>query len=369
MSNVHLLYDGCVKAIFIAAALSLSAAAQPPTAGTLGDLVLPTDPRIQIIGRTDASDPMRPRLAYPGTTVRFRLRGSAAGLSLETDSAASYLETIVDGGEPQIVAVSKGASEISLAGGLDAGLHTIEVVKRTETWQGILTLVGIRISKPGALLDPTPLPHRKLLFIGDSVTCGAGVDNYPQCQTANNRSSNAYDSYGMVLGRRLDAQVHLVCYGGRGVWRDYRGLRDILNAPQFFHYSVPSDDPKQRAAWSDTRWVPNTIVVSLGTNDFNLQKKDPLPPGEFVDTYVSFLRELILRYPTAIVFATQGSIVTDPLLSQYTREAVARVADDRVRWVESRHYPGSQCDAHPDKPQHARIADDLEPALRGALNW
>jgi len=317
----------------------------------------------------DVSTPAQPRLAYPGITIRFRFTGASAAVAWTTDATDAYVAAMVDRGEPRVLKVAQGASEMAVAAGLDAGPHMVEIVKRTETWQGILTFTGIRLAADGTLLDPPAPPQRKLLFIGDSVTCGEGIDNTPVCRTEKNRASNAYDSYGMVLGRRLDAQVHLVCYGGRGVVRDYRGLRDVLNAPQFFNESVPSDDAGQRAAWTDTRWVPNAIVVSLGTNDWNLQKTAPLDREEFVETYARFLRALVLRYPTALVFVTQGSIVGDPLLSDYIRDTVGRVADDRVRWFESRHYPGSQCNAHPDLPQHRQMADDLEPVLRKALNW
>jgi hypothetical protein len=40
-----------------------------------------------------------------------------------------------------------------------------------------------------------------------------------------------------------------------------------------------------------------------------------------------------------------------------------------VLWFASRHFPGSTCDAHPDKPQHLQIADDLEVKLREILGW
>jgi hypothetical protein len=84
---------------------------------------------------------------------------------------------------------------------------------------------------------------------------------------------------------------------------------------------------------------------------------------------VNFLRELAGRYPSAVIFVTQGATVTDPLLSKYLRAAVRDTANDRVRWFESRHYPGAPCDAHPDLPQHRQMADDIEPVLRQALGW
>jgi len=154
------------------------------------------------------------------------------------------------------------------------------------------------------LADPPPLPQRRLLFIGDSVTCGAGIDNWPACPAETDRPSNGYDAYGMLLGRRLDAQSELVCYGGRGVVRDYLGHRNVLNAPQFFNYSIPADDPTLQAKWVDDGWTPDAVVISLGTNDWNLQKTDPLTEDEFVGKYLGLVRDVRSHYRHAWIVLT-----------------------------------------------------------------
>ncbi len=335
------------------------------------DTIPPSDSRIQIIGRVDRSDPAKVRIAYPGVTLRFRFTGDLAAVQLTSDADDTYVATIVEGGKPQVHRLAKGTNEITIsATDLGPGPHTVEVVKRTETWQGVLTFTGVRLGTGAELVTPPPLPQRKLLFIGDSVTCGAGVDNWPLCPVEINRHSNAYDAYGLLLGRRLDAQSALVCYGGRGVVRDYLGHRD-MQAPQFFGYSVVADDPTQRAKWTDDGWTPDAVVISLGTNDWNLQKSDPVSEEEFVTDYLGLVRDVRKHYPKAWILLTQGSIVSDPLLSQYVQETVkrAQVNDPRVVWFASRHFPGAACDAHPDKMQHAAIADDLEVELRKLLGW
>ena len=329
-----------------------------------------SDSRIQIIGRVDARDSAHVRMAYPGVTVRFRFTGALAEVDLTSDADDTYVATVVEGGTPQVHHLIRGENRIAIsAEGLGLGSHTVEVVKRTETWQGVLTFTGAHLGTGAELVAPPPLPTRKLLFIGDSVTCGAGVDNYPGCPAENNRHSNAYDAYSMLLGRRLDAQSILVCYGGRGVVRDYLGLRDVLNAPQFFNYSIPTDNLAQRAKWTDDGWTPDAVVISLGTNDWNLQKSNPIPEEEFVSKYVGLVRDVRKHYAKAWIVVTQGSIVSDPVLSQWVQETVERVNDPHVIWFASRHFPGSSCDAHPDKMQHQQIADDLEVKLRELLQW
>jgi len=353
---------------FVILLLAASAVAAPPDSDPL--VILPTDSRIQIIGRVDCSDPAHVRMMYPGITLRFRFTGDLAAVQITSDSDDAYVTASVESGKPQIHRLTKGANEVAIStSGLGPGPHTVEVVKRNGSWQGITVFDGLRLGTGVSLVAPPPLPARKLLFIGDSVTCGEGIDNYPVCPGDLHRSANAYDAYGLVLGRRLDAQSELVCYGGRGVVRDWLGHRDVLNAPQFFNYSIPADDPTLRAKWTDDGWTPDAVVMSLGTNDWNLQKSDQLPQDEFVTDYLGLVRDVRKHYSHAWIILTQGSIVTDPTLSQWVQDTVKRANDPRVVWFASHYYPGSTCDAHPDKPQHQQIADDFEVELRNLLGW
>ena len=357
----------------IVAASPLSLPAQNSIGSGANASVDLDDARNILLGQIDIANAKRPRLGYPGTGMLLRLKGDSVSLKLSSNTDTSALTVVIDHGPPALKMLRKGEQTLVLASGLDAGPHVVEVYKRTETWQGIVTLTGIELPAGGILLTPVQLPMRKLLFVGDSVTCGAGVDNNPSCtEYPAHPISDAYHSYGMELGRRLDAQTHLVCYGGRGLDRDYRGLgaaEGVLNAPQFIDLSMPADDTESRAAWDYRRWMPDAIVVSLGTNDFNLEQTKPLDEGMFVSDYASFLKTLRAEYPEAFILATEGAIVTDPRLRKYVQEAVAQAADARVAWVPAEHYPGNGCNAHPNAPQHMHMADDLEPVLRNALGW
>jgi lysophospholipase L1-like esterase len=350
--------------------LCFRCAAQAPSEPAVSNLIPPSDPRLQIIGRVDRADPAQVRMMYPGVTIRFRFNGNLAAIQLSSDSDDGYITILVEGSKPQIHRLSKGTDEITIStADLGPGPHTVEVVKRNGSWQGITTFDGIRLGTAASLIAPLPLPERKLLFIGDSVTCGEGIDNYPVCATDSHRSANAYDVYGMVLGRRLDAQAELVCFGGRGVVRDWLGHRDVLNAPQFFNYSIPADEESKPAKWIDDGWTPDAVVISLGTNDWNLQKSDPITEEEFVSKYLALVRDVRQHYPRAFIVLTQGSIVSDPKLRQWVQETVKRASDPRVVWFASRHFAGSSCDAHPDKMQQLQIADDFEAELRKLLGW
>ena len=341
----------------------------------LGTLLPASDPRFGWMGRVDTTDPARPRFGYPGVTLRLAFEGPSIGVRVAAATPNVHVSVLVDGAPSRVVRLPPGESDLGLAGGLGPGSHTVELVHRTETWQGTLAVLGVRLPPGGRLLEPPPFPKRKLLFIGDSVTCGSGTERAAACAKDGVASSNGTASYGWLLGKALDAQSHLVCYGGRGLVRDWRGRRDVLTVPELFDLAVP-DEPKG-PPWDHSRYVPDAVVVSLGTNDFNLAI-GPFPEkDEYVSAYVAFLRTIRARYPAALVLVTEGAIVNDgedgrrqkTTLAGYVAEAARQVADPRIRAVPARHYPGDACDAHPTAEQQAAMARDLEPVLREALGW
>jgi lysophospholipase L1-like esterase len=335
--------------------------------------VLLSDDRIQFIGRIDDRNPLKPRLAYPGTEIRLRLHGASMRLVLSSDSDKSALTIVVDHGAPRLQLLHAGLNDLTLSAVPAEGDHTFEIIKRTETWQGILTIESISLPADVILLPPPMRSARKLMFVGDSVTCGTGVNNNATCKSdPESPSSDVYNSYGLLLGRRLDAETHLVCYGGRGLVRDYRGLAfedNVLNVPQFFPLAVPSDALNGRATWNASRFQPDAIVFSIGTNDFSLQTTKPLDEQQWIDAYVSFLSSARALYPQAKFLVTEGAIVTDPLLRSMLQKAVAQSADSLVSYVPSQHYPGNGCNGHPTAAQHLQMTDDFEPILRARLGW
>jgi hypothetical protein len=345
--------------------------AMPPE--HLTRFVAATDPNVAIMGRTDRSDPQSIRSGYPGVTIRVAFSGSRLRMCATCSSPDCRLLVLVDEKAPVIVRMPQGSSELTLAAELAAGGHHVDIVRRTECWQGILEVSGFLLDADAELLTPKAWPRRKLMFIGDSVTCGEGVDRISSGPTSNKAaSSDAYGSYGMVLARALDAQCHLVCFGGRGLVRDWQGKRDVLNAPQFFEFAIP-EEPYN--SWNHASYVPDGIFISLGTNDFNLKLGAFPTEEEFVSAYVAFLRRLRSLYPSAQIVLTEGAIVNDKssaqkgVLRSYIDETLRQMPDPKLHAVPSTHYPGDASNAHPTAEQHVLMAHELEPVLRKLLGW
>jgi len=353
-------------------------AAEPNPASnmTSSTTVSARDPRIAYMGRLALVDDGA-RMGFPGITVRFVYRGPAPVLRFSASSANCGFNLACNGWEPVTLNLNQGENEIALpTGNAPAQGWLIELVRRTESWQGVATFEGLRLPPGCELLPPPPWPARKLLFIGDSITGGECIERFPPENIPTPRSANAGRSFGMLLGRWLGAQVHLVSYGGRGVMRDWQGKTDVANAPQFFQRTLP-DDPDSR--WNHTDYSPDAIVVCLGQNDFN---QDLPEEAAYTKAYDDFVGEVRAVHPQAALILGELSLYgeTPGTLDRVKRDQLNRIleavaarrraaGDQRIAAAPVRYYPGTPTNAHPVAFQHEQIALDLLGPIRALTGW
>ena len=215
-----------------------------------------------------------------------------------------------------------------------------------------------------------------MLFIGDSITSGEYVERFPPESISTPRSANAARSFGMLLGRWLQAQVHLVSCGGRGIIRDWTGKTDGINAPQFFQLTLP-DDPA--AHWNSAEYQPDAIVVCLGTNDFSKDLPDEVA---YTKAYDDFIGEIRAAHSGAALLLAESAILgdapgtTDRAKRDQLRRTLEAVVtrrraagDQRIVVAPVNHYPGTPGNAHPVAFQHEQIARELLPPIRALTGW
>ena len=337
-------------------------------------LITAINPTIAIEGRSQTLDDGSLLIGYPGVSLHTHFEGQHLSLVAQSSGTENELEVLVEGETPRTIRLTEKQQEWVL---IDAGqvVHRdVRIINRGETWLGRVTLQGF-ITDAGAHLSRPERPTRKLLIVGDSVTCSYGAgDRSAPLNTAPWWNPRA--SYGMRLADSLNAQVHLVCYGGRGLIRSWNGNTDEGNAPEFFEWTIA--DKANPVTWDHDQYSPDLILVSLGTNDFSLGI-GPLPERQtFVTAYVDFLKRLRAVHPEAVIALTDGSIVNDnddparpqkSVLRQYIQEAIQRFDEPNVYFIPAHHYPGDAKDGHPTAAQHAKMARELADQLSPIMNW
>ena len=330
------------------------------------------DSKIIYEGRFATEQSGAVQLAFPGVTAHLRFRGPALTVWLNAAEENLYFDVSIDGAAPTPLPLRKGEGSYTLLAGTTVAEHTVALIRRNESWHGMVTLTGFDPGPGGELLAAPALPPRKLLFIGDSVTCGEMAAYEPGRDMKDHLNWGPRVTYGMVVARRFGAQCHLVSCGGRGLVRDWQGVRSGINAPQFYELALP-DVPAAR--WDHSQYVPDAIGIELGQNDFSQGVPDQI---DYVNAYVQFIEKLRRDAPQAVIFLMQsamqndGDPVGDPrraALLAYLTQVVARCHTPKVLLAPVRHYPGVPGNTHPTGAEHAAMADELEPLFRRALGW
>ncbi|EDY83996.1 GDSL-like lipase/acylhydrolase domain protein [Verrucomicrobiia bacterium DG1235] len=330
-----------------------------------------TSPNIQYTGRT-AIDGDSTRLAFPGSMVEIAFSGPSLTLNGSVDGSASHLNASIDGVDLPRVDLESGQFNYTFKHYLDpAQPHALRLVRRNESWNGVLKIDSITLADEGELLAPPTRPSRSILCIGDSITCGEKSDLIPP-ETIGLHTWNAERSYGWMLAKDFDAQIHLVSCGGRGLIRDWQGLSEAPTAPVFFERALPDDST---SVWDHQSYQPDLITICLGTNDFS----QGIPEKEaFVSAYIKFVARIHELHPEARVLLISGPWFGegDPkkeALNAYINETVDHFNELGQSFARAHFftatYPGSELDAHPNALQHRAMATDIGQTIVDWLKW
>ncbi|HEV3029974.1 MAG TPA: SGNH/GDSL hydrolase family protein [Planctomycetota bacterium] len=330
----------------------------------------PRDPAIRVIGRFDDRDPAGPRIAWAGSALALRFSGSAVNVLLRSTGADQF-QVVLDGAPASVIATSKESTLYAVASGLPAREHTVELFKRTEPLVGTVQLLGFQLEKGGKPLPNPSRAERRIEFVGDSITCGYGNEAAKETERFSAATENNYQAYGAMSARDLKAEYVAIAWSGKWLFGE--------NAiPLLYDLALPGDP---QSKWDFKAWVPQVVVVNLGTNDFG--PRNPTEK-EWQDAYRAFIQRLRGNYPQCHVFCAVGSMMSDSYppgrkalstIRQYTTalvEALKKTGDKKIHYVEFDPQDmknGIGADWHPSVKTHRLMADRLAAAIRKEVGW
>ena len=358
-----------ITALLTLACPAFVMAGKPATPASKSDTTLfaASNPLIQYTGRIDFSDPASPKFWTPGVYVKARFQGSFCEVLIEDEvqygSNHNYIAIQVDGQKPVRMKLTAKVNVISAGTNLSEGAHTITICKNTETNIGYLQFKGIRCK---ALLPLPAKPLRRIEFIGNSITCGAGSDtSVIACDKgAWYDRHNAFMSYGPVTARALQAQWHLTSYSGIGLIHSCCDLK--ITMPQIFDKVNMQADS---IPWNFSKYVPDVVTITLGEND---GVQDSI---KFCSAYVSFLQQLRMHYPKAQLVCLTSPMADERLLAALKNYILGVVkyqrgaGDKKVSYYfYAKRYHGG-CGEHPSLAEHQLIAGELTGYLKKLMHW
>jgi lysophospholipase L1-like esterase len=321
---------------------------------------LPTHKAIRYMGRIDVSNPLRPTFWQPGVSIEWAFSGDSCGIIIEDEikwgSNHNYIELVVDG-NPKRIKLSKRLDTIWVKPTNKALWHQLLICKNTEANIGALTFVGIVAHK---IQSPTTKYTLKIECIGNSITCGTGSDEseIPCGKGVWYDQHNAYMSYGMQLGRKLNAQVHLSSVSGIGLMHSCCNLPVIM--PTVFDKINMSDN---KLPWKFEKYQPDIVTICLGQND-GIQDS-----ALFITNYIQFLKSIRGKYPKA-KFVCLSSPMADATLKAFMVKTIRSIVKQCITAGDKNVYSyfftkqyRAGCDGHPSVEEQEQIAKELSQFL------
>jgi len=292
-------------------------------------------------------------LRFTGTRLEMNVVAFAETYPGEADSLPWFALFLDGKQEPErIFCLQAGEQTVTLFKSVSKETHTLKLVKRSEGSKG---RAGLRsLSLDGELLElPAEEKRRRIEFVGDSITCGFGNEMSAEAAQFSAEQENGLLSYGAVASERLDAAYQLISVSGIPLcWASDENYRMTLPGVTDFHppvrtmegyYEYVDRFHEEREGktsgftrWDFSRFVPDAVVINLGTNDafrIRVSGNDPAEAEHFQARYVAFLERVrALNGDQPWLVCTLGSM--DYFLYDNIEKAAeqyrARTGDERV---------------------------------------
>lgn len=351
-----------------------------------------TEENVKVTGRTLFTEGTR-YLGYSGSSISFTFVGKKASALIWSNAEEfgrelqGWIAVYIDGWEEPIqrICLDKTEGWYTLYEGETERQVTVTVMKYSEAAFG---KCGIRYIETDSdrLCPPPAAGQRRMEIIGDSITCGYGVEAEGEWVPFHTATENPTKSYSMLTARALDAEVNLVSWSGNGITSGYveetaTAPSDKWLMPEVYQYTDISGSEKLYGGdegkwekWDFSRFVPDVILINLGTNDCSWCKDIRERKDCFREQYVKFLQYVRDSNPEAQILCMLGTM--DQRLLKELEEAVRIFAE--TRGDSAVHFltlppqdpaDGYGADWHPCPHTHRETAKLVAAEVRRIMNW
>lgn len=315
-------------------------------------------------------------LGYSLTGAEFDFDGTSLSAELTTDwvndeawkeNFQPYMAVLVNGKLLKRFAVSEGTAEYELYRSEKAEKVRIRLVKLSEN---AFSKVGVlSFSADGKLTATKPCSERRIEFVGDSITCGFGIEGKSVCDNFKTSTENPLINYASLTANELGAEYQLTSWTAIGVYSNSvkdESVTEPDNAwtmPVIYDYTDKAVDGmlgNEPEMWEFSRFAPQLIVVNLGTNDKDFTRGIPERTAAFENCYREFIAHIREKNPQAHIICALGAMGQE-LLPQ-VENAVKALADERITSLGfdvQREEDGIGSEWHPSAVTHRKMADKL----------
>ena len=325
--------------------------------------------------------------ALSGTGVEFTFTGTACSVTIAGDSSSTnpsakdnqarvavyvngqrVVDDMIDNAE-ETYEVFKSDTEQSVE---------VRIVKLSESPHSTFAISDISVT--GRDVKPTEDKELFIEFVGDSITCGYGVDDEVKEHNFSTTTEDVTKAYAYKTAQLLNADYSMVSFSGYGIISGYSdGENKVASqtVPQYYTklgYSWTSNGLFSPAMldWDFGRRQPDVIVINLGTNDDSYCKNIQERCLEYQQEYVNFLKTVRENNPDAVIIGALGVMgqnlcpYVEAAIKQYSEET----GDTNVEYLmfdQQDQRDGLAADWHPTETTHGKAAEKLAEKIKEVL--
>lgn len=279
-------------------------------------------------------------LGYSATYISFRFNGKRAVASIISNpetfqtECRAWIAVYIDNGKvpAKRIELKDSRQEVLLYESAGAREVTITIMKYSEPEFAICGVEFIETDSD-TLLEPPAPRKRRIQIIGDSITCGYGVEGLVERLELRTSEENPAKAYSVLTAQMLDADFEIVAWNGKGIITSYVGEEeDVVPdkswlVPMLYKYTDAGcsrdyfKEPVEKwELWEHSKFEPDIITIYLGTNDASYTRGIPGREDEFIKGYLDFLGYIHMNHPGAAILCMLGT------MDQSLCPAVSRVA-------------------------------------------
>lgn len=350
--------------------------------------IIPTIQNVKYLGRTLLQDGIL-WLALSGTGIEFIFEGRYLEIVLQGDDHTSgqadlariavyrdeerILDEMIDSSHPHYTVIDQEVSQIC----------TIRLLKLSEA---PMSIIGIRelIADDAASLRPAAVKPHRIEFIGDSITCGYGIDDNDLSHTFSTVTEDVTKAYAYQTAQALNADYSMVSYSGYGVYSGYVDEQiDVRNVSELvppyytlvgFSRGTYHGEAVTMTNWDFNSFEPEIIVLNLGTNDNSYCRSNAAREHEFMQCYENFVTLVREKNPDAYILCTYGlmnhelTTAIENVLNHYRQTS----GDEYISFLPlptQTPADGYVVDYHPSLETHCRAAEIVTARIREIMHW
>ena len=358
------------------------------TESTSGDgetAYTPDASNVKLIGRTLMNDGTL-WIAQSASGIEFTFKGTHASIDVKGDGTAfgaadsqARFAVYVNGERKLDEMVDDFAKTYEVFSSDTPEDVTVKVVKLSESANSTFGISAVNVTSENGI-SPTPEKDLKIEFIGDSITCGYGVDDENKDHHFSTKTEDATKTYAYKTAEALDADYSFVSYSGHGIVSGYSSngekVAEQIVPPVYEQFTKTYGSSAglfdETTPWDFSSFVPDYIVINLGTNDISYVT-DKERREEFISGYCDFIKQVRNCNPDSHIVCALGTMGAS--LNSSVKKAVERYTEETgdtnvtyLAFAQQSDKDGLAADWHPTEKTHEKAAERLIEHIEGLMN-